>query len=71
MSPPILALVPLVLLAFWAWMYLDMAGNEALPPCYISVTGGNDRRLDWNVAFIFLNIVTAFVYYMNEYRWRH
>ncbi len=67
----IAVLIPLLLLAFWAWMYSNMAGNEDLPNCFITVSAGGNPRLDWNVAFILLNIVTAAYYYASVYRYRH
>ncbi len=70
MAQLIAALVPLALLGFWAWMFSDMAGNADLPYCFITVTGNNNPRLDWNVAFIFLNIITAAYYYVTVYRYR-
>ena len=71
MAQLILVLVPLLLLAFWAWMFSDMMINENLPGCFITLTGGSDPRLDWGVAFIFLNIFAALFYYVNEYRYKH
>ncbi len=66
----IAALIPIALLAFWAWMYSDMVRthNDRMPYCFITLTANNDPRLDWNVAFIFLNIITALYYYVNVYR---
>ena len=58
----LIILLPLVLLAFWAWMFWDFANNE-------SITG--DERLMWLVAFIVLSILTAGYYYINVYRERH
>ncbi len=71
MLPQLIALlIPIALLAFWAWMYSEMARthNDRMPYCFITVTGNNDPRLDWNVAFIFLNIATAVYYYVKVYR---
>ena len=64
-------LLPLFLLAFWAWMYWDLTNNVDLPNCYISFTGGSNPRLDWNIAFILLSGITADVYFVNVYRYRH
>jgi len=64
----ILVLLPLVLLLFWAWMFSDMTRNDTLPPCFITVTNGRNPGLDWMVAFIFLNVFTAMIYYVTVYR---
>ncbi len=61
-------LIPVGLLAFWAWMFSAMTGNENLPNCFITITNGNDPRTDWTLAFIFLNFVAAVFYYVNVYR---
>ncbi len=68
----IAVLIPIGLLAFWAWMYSEMARtrNDRMPYCFITVTNNRDPRLDWNVAFIFLNIATAMYYYVKVYRHR-
>ncbi|MGE5250432.1 MAG: hypothetical protein ACM3QS_09490 [Bacteroidota bacterium] len=61
----LVSLLPLTLLAFWAWMFGDMVKNENLPGCFITFTSGRDPRFDWNVAFVFLSIVAAVFYYFN------
>ena len=66
----IVILIPIILLAFWAWMFSHMARNERLPDCFITVSSNSNPRLDWNVAFIFLNIATAIYYYVNVYQTR-
>ncbi len=68
MPPLIAVLIPIALLAFWAWMFSDMAKNPELPYCFITLTSNNDPRLDWNVAFIVLNIAAAVYYYVNVYQ---
>ncbi len=67
----IAVLLPLPLLVFWAWMFAEMAGNQDLPPCFISVTNGENHRLDWNLAFIAWFFVAAVFYYLNVYRYRY
>jgi hypothetical protein len=67
----IVGLLPLPLLVLWAWMFSDMAKNQDLPGCFITVSGGRDPRLDWNVAFVLLNIIAAGFYYSNVYRQNH
>jgi hypothetical protein len=66
-----LTLIPLALLAFWLWMFADMTKNDNLPECLVSFTNGRDARLDWKIAFIFLNLFAAIVYYFNVYRNRY
>jgi hypothetical protein len=70
MAPLLVALLPIPLLVFWLWMFSDMTKNENLPPCYITVTNGRNPGLDWMVAFVFLNVITAMVYYATVYRKR-
>jgi len=61
-------LIPLAAVGFWLWMFWDMTSNRALPPCFISLTGGHDPARDWTFAFVLLNIFTAGYYYLNVYR---
>ncbi len=61
-------LLPIGLLALWAWMSSDMARNPLLPYCFLTITSNNDPRLDRNVAFICLNIITAFHYYVKVHQ---
>lgn len=68
MEQLILILLPLPFLAFWAWMFSDMTKNNNLPQCFITFTNGINSSIDWLVAFIFLNIFTAILYYFNVYR---
>ena len=60
--------VPIILVIFWLWMFWDMANNEDLPTCYISLTNGRNIRFDWMFAFVFLSILTAGYYFFVEYR---
>ncbi len=71
MAEALLVLIPIALLAFWAWMFFDLTKNDNLHSCFITISGWRDARLDWNVAFIFLNVIAAFFYYVYEYRIRH
>jgi hypothetical protein len=64
----ILILIPLPLLAFWAWMFSEMTKMDRLPDCFVTFTDGRDSRFDWTVAFVFLNVYTAAYYYSNVYR---
>jgi cbb3-type cytochrome oxidase subunit 3 len=64
----ILILLPLSLLAFWAWMFSDMTKNDNLPQCFITFTNGRNPNFDWTVTFIFLNVFAAIVYYATVYK---
>jgi hypothetical protein len=64
----IIVLLPLVPLLFWLWMFWNMTNNGNLPQCFITFTRGSNSTFDWWVAFIFLNVFTAIVYYLNVYR---
>ncbi len=55
-------LVVLPLLIFWFWMLKDLADNPYLP---------SGAKNTWFLAFVFLNVVAAFYYYMVEYRNRN
>ncbi len=57
----ILTIGVLALLAFWAWMFWDMANNNRLP---------SNERSNWTLAFVFLSIFAAVYYYVYEYRGR-
>jgi hypothetical protein len=52
----------LPMLAFYLWMFRDMAKNEYIP---------RESKSNWLLAFIFFNVFAAAVYYVNEYRNRH
>ena len=52
-------LVVLLLLAFWLWMFWDLANNDHL----ISYP-----KPTWFAAFVFLNVFGAALYYSVEYR---
>ena len=64
-------LLVLLLMAFWTWMFMDMAQNQSLPRCFIRIRGATDPRTDWVMAFLALNIITACYYYSNVYRNKH
>ena len=59
--------VPVILLAFWAWMFNDMTNNKLLPACFVSISGGRNVRQDWIAAFVIFSIFTAGYYYLTEY----
>ena len=54
---PLLLVIPLI--AFWIWMFRDMLSNPNI---------SDTARNTWIVAFIFLNVFAAVVYYVYEYR---
>ena len=62
----ILWLVALAIFSFWLWMFWDMSANETLSKCYITIT--KDPKLDWMLAFVFLNILTAGLYFFTEFK---
>jgi hypothetical protein len=62
MVPYVPITISLVLIAFWLWMFVDMANNEYIAP---------ESKNTWFVLFVFLNIFTALWYYAVEYRNRH
>jgi amino acid transporter len=64
----ILALIPLSILVFWAWMFADMMKNDNLPSCFVTFTGGRDPKFDWMVVFFLLSFFAAVFYYSNVYR---
>ncbi len=69
MEQLILVLIPLPLVAFWVWMFWDMTNNRDLPGnSPAGLTWPPSSKYDWTVAFVFLNIFAAGLYYFNEYR---
>jgi hypothetical protein len=50
------------LIAFWLWMFIDLANNDYLP---------SDSKNNWFLAFILLNVFAAAYYYFVEYRNRN
>lgn len=63
---PLLVSLPLVV--FWLWMFSDMTKNDRLPPCFITITNGNDSRLDWAFVFFLMNVFGTLLYYMARNR---
>lgn len=53
--------IPVLLLAFWAWMLHDFLQHPPFDP--------RERQL-WLLAFVFLNVLTAAYYYFMIYRER-
>jgi len=47
------------LIAFWIWMFRDMIRNDELT---------NTAKDYWALAFLFLNVFAAGLYYLNVYR---
>ncbi len=61
MSPlqqSVLVLLPIPLLIFWMWMFSDMMRNDEIP---------TNLKFQWFLAFIFLNIFAAILYYFQTY----
>ena len=57
----LVALLPFVAGAFWLWMAWDLGGNGTL---------SRQEKAYWMVAFLFLNVFAAVIYYATEYRKR-
>lgn len=55
----VLLLVPLPFVAFWFLMFRDMLNNHYL---------AGDAKYNWTLAFIFMNVFAAMLYYANVYR---
>ena len=65
MIPPIqliLVFLPVPFFVFWLWMFRDLTNND-----YLS----KNSKDNWTLAFIFMNIFAAGLYYYYEYRPRH
>ena len=62
--------IPLILVPFWLWMFWEMSHNDELPECVVSVSAKRDTQLDWAIAFVLFNIVTAGYYYAAVFRKR-
>ena len=67
---PLIIILPL--LAFYLWMFRDMAENDNLPSnSSPPLTWPPTSKYGWTVAFIFLNVFAALMYYSLEYRKNH
>jgi hypothetical protein len=64
----IIAIIPIVPILFWLRMFSHMTKNDNLPQCFITFTNGRNSRLDWTMAFLFLSVFAAMVYYVTVYR---
>ena len=62
MNPLAPWILVLPLLAFWLWMFWDMANNDRLV---------SYPKFTWLAVFIFLNVFGAAWYYSVEYRGQH
>ena len=58
---PLITILPFLALAFWLWMFRDMMNNDNVP---------SSSKDYWTLAFIFMNVFAAVVYYVTEYRQR-
>jgi hypothetical protein len=63
--------IPILLVAFWIWMFNDMLNNDDIPS---SEPPGFRwpplAKNHWIIFFIILNIFTAGYYYFTEYNRR-
>lgn len=68
MAQIIVLLIPVILIAFWLFMFNDMLKNDDIPS---SGTPGlmwpPEAKNQWMILFIILNIFTAGYYYFTEY----
>jgi heme A synthase len=55
-------LFSLTVISFWLWMFVEMIRNDNIDPT---------AKNYWTVAFIFLSILAAGLYYLNIYRRRN
>ncbi len=69
---PLLIILPLPLLVFYLWMFWDMTNNDNLPGNSTApLRWPPSSKFEWTLAFIFLNVFAAVLYYVNEYRRRY
>jgi hypothetical protein len=54
-------LISLTVISFWLWMFVEMIRNDDMD---------STAKGYWTVAFIFLSIFAAGLYYLNIYRRR-
>jgi hypothetical protein len=54
-------LISLTVISFWLWMFVEMIRNDDMD---------STAKGYWAVAFIFLSILAAGLYYLNIYRRR-
>jgi hypothetical protein len=55
-------IITLPLIVFWLWMAWDLGKNNNL---------SNREKTYWMMAFLFMNVFAAGIYYATEYRKRH
>ena len=61
MTTTLILLLPVLPLAFWAWMFWDFTEHSEVP---------QNLRLLWVVLFVFGNVLTAVYYFFAVYRKR-
>jgi uncharacterized membrane protein (DUF4010 family) len=67
---PMIIVLPLIV--FWVWMFWDMTNNDDLPGNSTApLTWPPSSKFNWTLAFIFLSVFAAFLYYFNESRNRY
>ncbi len=65
-------IIVLPLMVFWVWMFWDMTNNDDLPSNSTApLTWPPSSKFNWTLAFIFLSVFAAFLYYFTEYRNRY
>lgn len=63
-------LIPIgIMLAFYVWMFREMANDETLPPGkYQDFAWPPVSQADWFLIFVILNVFGAVLYYSTRYR---
>jgi len=61
--------IPVLLMAFWAWMCNHMLHNDDIPSMApLGFRWPPQAKNQWLVFFILLNVFTAGYYYFTEYK---
>ncbi len=69
MDPRISMLIILPFIVFWLWMFWEMTNNQDLPSnTNTPLTWPPSSKYAWTLAFIFLNVFAAVLYYFYEYK---
>jgi hypothetical protein len=62
-------LITLPLLAFWMWMFREMANNDTIPTSSnVIVAWPPATKNHWLFVFVILNVFGALYYYLTVYR---
>jgi len=62
-------LIALPLLAFWIWMFTEMANNASIPTSSsVVIAWPPATKNHWLFVFVILNVFGALYYYLAVYR---